>query len=269
MNWICPNCRKPLSQDGNSLLCEAGHCFDLAKEGYVNLLPASRKRSKDPGDNREMVAARRRVHDAQLYRPLAEKLSTWIHTLADNQGPVLDLGCGEGYYTGVLNREAGSTSIYGIDIAKPAVRLAAKAIPGVCFAVASSFDIPLADGSVDVAFSVFAPTDPEELARVIRPGGYYLDVSPAPLHLWQLRELLYENPRHHDQLVRNLPSFEPVDTQQLEFTLQLADTQLRDLIAMTPYAYGGRREHKQKLTQLDSLELQVAFSLNLYRRRPD
>lgn len=257
-----------LSKEGNSLLCEAGHCFDLAKEGYVNLLPASRKRSKDPGDNREMIEARRRVHDAQLYRPLAERMSTWIHALSDNRGTALDLGCGEGYYTGLLHREVGNMSVYGVDIAKPAVRLAAKSCPEVCFAVASSFDVPLADESVDVAFSVFAPTGAEELARLVRPAGYYLDVSPAPAHLWQLRELLYEKPRPHEQVIRALPEFESVDDQRVEFSLQLAGAQLDDLIAMTPYAYGGRREHKRKLTQLDSLELQVAFSLKLYKRLP-
>lgn len=269
LKWTCPNCFKPLTNDGNSLRCEAGHCFDVAREGYVNLLPASRKRSKDPGDNREMIEARRRVHQAQLYHPLAAKISAWISAISDNDGIVLDLGCGEGYYTGVLQRQASKLSIYGVDIAKPAIRLASRACPTVRFAVASSFGVPLADDSVNVAFSVFAPTGAEELARLIRPGGYYLEVSPAPSHLWELRELLYDKPRPHQQAIRELPLFEHVDGQMVEFTLELADEQLGDLVAMTPYAYGGPRENKARLSQLDSLQLQLSFSLNLYRRLPD
>ncbi len=268
MNWICPNCHQPLIKDGNSLKCEVGHCFDFAREGYVNLLPASRKRSKDPGDNREMIEARRRVHRAQLYRPLAERIADTIQALVDQHAVVLDLGCGEGYYSAVLQRVASTLKIHGVDVSKPAIRLAAKSCPKVRFAVASSFDTPLADGSVDAVFSVFAPTSAEELARLVRPGGYFLDVSPASSHLWELRELLYDNPREHEQAIRELPGYEQRDFELVQFTLQLAGEELQDLVAMTPYAYGGQRENKEKLAQLSELTLQVAFSLNLYRRQP-
>lgn len=249
-------------------MCETGHCFDCAREGYVNLLPASHKRSKDPGDNREMIDARHRVHQARLYHPLAEKIGTIMKALIGQNALVLDLGCGEGYYSSVLHEVAGKLRVHGVDVSKPAIRIAARSCPNAHFAVASSFDVPLASRSVDAAFSVFAPTDAAELARLVRPGGYFLDVSPAPFHLWELRELLYDNPRAHEQVVRELPSFEQASSEAVEFILELTAEQLRDLVAMTPYAYGGQRENKGQLARLDALELQVAFSLNLYRRLP-
>lgn len=269
MKWTCPNCRQPLLQEAHSLVCESGHCFDVAREGYVNLLPANRKHSKEPGDNREMIDARRRVHQAQLYRPLAEKIAEVMQPLAVADALVLDLGCGEGYYSGVLLESMAGILIHAVDISKPAVRLAAKACQAGHFAVASAFDVPLADTSVDAAFSVFAPTDDKELARLITPGGYFLDVSPAPSHLWELRQLLYDNPRQHEPALRHLPLFEHQASEQLSFRLMLAGEELADLIAMTPYAYGGQRENKKKLAQLDSLELQVSFALGLFRRLPD
>ena len=100
--WCCPLCGDPLSQRDRALSCPSRHSFDIAREGYVNLLPANRKRSRDPGDNREMIEARRRVHAADVYRPLAERLASLVSETAGGDARVLDLGCGEGYYAAVL-----------------------------------------------------------------------------------------------------------------------------------------------------------------------
>ena len=268
LNWTCPNCRQPLQHRDNSLVCAANHCFDRAKEGYVNLLPANRKRSKDPGDNREMIEARRRVHAAERYRPLALRIATLLGAEVGDAATVLDLGCGEGYYDGVLLEQIKGIGLFGVDVSKPAVRLASRALPAGNFAVASSFDVPLADASVDAAFSVFAPTGDAELGRLLKPGGCFLDVSPGPRHLWELRQMIYEQPRPHAPVERSLVGFDRLEHELLEFTLDLEGQGLQDLIAMTPYAYGGRRESKSQLDTLQGLNLQASFSLALYRRTP-
>ena len=249
-------------------MCPANHCFDQAKEGYVNLLPAHRKRSRDPGDNREMIDARRRVHQSKLYQPLADRISRELGKQVRDEASLLDLGCGEGYYSGELLRQLAGVRLHGVDISRPAIRLAARACPDGEFAVASSFDVPLADASVDVALSVFAPTAEAELRRLVAPLGCFLRVTPGPLHLWELRQALYARPRPHPAPTARLAGFEDADQQSLQFEMQLQGQQLQDVITMTPYAYGGRREHKQQLAGLQSMRLQADFVLSFHRRLP-
>ena len=125
MVWMCPHCTQPLEACESGLFCVNGHRFDRAREGYVNLLPVQHKRSKHPGDNAEMVRGRRALHQAQLYRPLAEALCDLVATCTD-VSTLLDIGCGEGYYDGMLSARLSDLSVYGVDIAKTAVRLAAR-----------------------------------------------------------------------------------------------------------------------------------------------
>ena len=269
VNWICPNCRQPLLSRDNTLVCADNHCFDRAKEGYVNLLPANRKRSKEPGDNREMIDARRRVHAAQYYRPLAQRIASELAQYLDGPATALDLGCGEGYYAGTLLEQLRGTQLFGVDVSKPAIRLAARSVADAQFAVASSFDVPLADATVDVAFSVFAPTGAAELGRLLKSKGCFLDVSPGPRHLWQLRQMIYDQPRPHSDSMRTLPGFRLLKQELLDFELALEGQGLQDLIAMTPYAYGGRRESKAQLNALEKLSLQGSFAMTLYQREQD
>ena len=266
MIWTCPNCRAPLQAQDSSLVCPSGHCFDIAREGYVNLLPASRKRSRDPGDSREMIEARRRVHREEIFRPLAEAIASRLSAACGPGAMILDLGCGEGYYTAVIQDKLADVSTYGVDIAKPAVRLAARACRQGHFAVASAYDVPLPDTSIDAVVSVFAPLSTTELNRLVKPGGHYLKVTPAPNHLWELRRLLYSDPRPHPDERGELEGFQTESEQVLEFEVELEGPLLHDLLAMTPYAYSGQRENRNKVTSLDSLKLQMAFRLALHRQ---
>ena len=247
-------------------MCPANHCFDRAREGYVNLLPPHRKRSRDPGDNREMINARRRVHSARHYQPLADRMVLLLNENIRQGARLLDLGCGEGYYSGELIQRLAGTRLHAVDISRTAVKLAARACPEGEFAVASSVAVPLADATVDAAFSVFAPTDAAELKRLLAPGGCFLNVSPGPGHLWELRQVLYSQPRPHPTPTAQLEGFEAARQQSLAFTLELQGQQLQDVIAMTPYAYSARREHKQQLAELQSMRLQADFVLSLHRR---
>lgn len=264
--WTCPVCQQPLS--GCSVLqCDNGHSFDRAREGYVNLLPANKKRSLEPGDNATMIAARRRVHETGVYQPLAESMATLLaDTAALGAGPLLDLGCGEGYYAGYLAEHFPAVSILGVDMAKSAVRLAAKRYPGVEFAVASAFAVPLAAGSVGGVVSVFAPAAHEELQRVLPAGGVYLKVTPAPMHLWSLREALYASPRPHAEEAVLVPGFSLASTNTVSFTLSADQALLADIVTMTPFAYRGQREKRLLLLQRKSAQLEMMFTLSLLIR---
>ena len=259
-------CTEPLT-GLSPLQCQNGHSFDRAREGYVNLLPANKKRSREPGDNALMVAARRRVHDAGAYQPLAHAMVTVLANLdgvAD--GSILVLGCGEGYYAGYLGEQVPAASLLGIDVAKSAVRLAAKRYSRVGFAVASAFAVPLAAGSLGSAVSVFAPAAPGELQRLLPAGGVYLKVTPAPMHLWSLREALYASPRPHTEEAVLVPGFSPVNTSTVRFTLSAGQALLADIVAMTPFAYRGQREKRLALLQRESMQLEMVFTVTALTR---
>ena len=186
MVWICPICELGLEKNPKGWSCDNQHSFDQAKEGYVNLLPAHQKRSKNPGDNLEMVLGRRTIHEAHLYQPLAEALTNVVveckHTCT-----MLDIGSGEGYYGGLIAKSVPEITMYGIDISKSAVKLAAKKYRNQNFAVAGARHLPVATSSIDLALCIFSPSTDHEVARVLRNGGHYLEVGPARRHLWQLK----------------------------------------------------------------------------------
>jgi len=264
--WACPHCRLALlaSAEGAALACANGHTFDRAREGYVHLLPANRKRSLEPGDNPQMVAARRRVHDALTYRRLADALAAEFAGLP-LQGGILDLGCGEGYYTDVLARALPGVPLSGIDISRTAVRLAAKRCPAAEFAVASAYQLPVPDASLDAVIRVFAPSDDAEVRRVLKPGGYYLEVCPAPRHLWQVRAMLYDNPRENERARSELAGMKLVRQQLLQYEVTPDPALLTDIVAMTPFSYRGHREKRERLQGATLPGLTMDFSLHLFQ----
>ena len=160
--WCCPLCGAPLAGD-NALKCPSGHSFDRAKEGYWHLLPVQNTRTKAPGDSREMVAARRAFLSAGYYgifgQALGELCLEYGQPKAGKPLHLLDAGCGEGWYDRCIAKqfeEAGRPlELAGFDIAKPAVRLAAKALPSARYAVASSFHQPVRTGWADVLLNCF------------------------------------------------------------------------------------------------------------------
>lgn len=171
----CPLCAAPLTRGEHAYTCPAGHSFDLAAAGYTHLLPANRKHSKNPGDDKAMVTARSAFLDKGYYAPLANALCDLAARDCVPHPALLDCGCGEGYYTATLAarlaQEGRSGPIAGVDISKFALRRAAKRVKEGEFAVASVYHLPVADESVDLLFNVFSPLCPQEFARVLLPGG--------------------------------------------------------------------------------------------------
>lgn len=265
--WACPLCREGLilCESAKSWHCENNHHFDRAREGYVNLLPANKKSSSDPGDNAEMIAARRRIHTAEIYRPLVDAIPALLAVLSP-MTRILDLGCGEGYYSDAIQLVNSEAQVCAIDISKPAIKLAAKNYPAVNFAVASTFQLPVPAGSQDLLLRIFAPANDAEIHRVLKEKGAYLEVTPAPGHLWALREALYDTPKAHAAARRKIPGLLLVESSVVEFEVQLDQPRLRDLVAMTPFSHRGHREKRERLLQRDTLTVQMAFSLNLFQR---
>ena len=268
MVWMCPHCAQPLEACESGLFCVNGHRFDRAREGYVNLLPVQHKRSKHPGDNAEMVRGRRALHQAQLYRPLAEALCDLVATCTD-VSTLLDIGCGEGYYDGMLSARLSDLSVYGVDIAKTAVRLAARDYRCHDYAVASSRNLPVMTSSIDLAMCIFSPVKDSEVARTVRPNGYYLEVGPAAQHLWELKTALYEQPRKHPLLRRTIPDGILLREGECHYEKQLTQTELQAVLAATPLAFRGHREKREALREQSDYLITMGFSWRLFRLSPE
>lgn len=247
---VCPLCQQFLQPVSAGLACATGHSFDRARQGYFNLLPVQHKASRAPGDSAAMVQARRDFLSADHYRPVADFVVQQAQQLAPQHW--LDLGCGEGYYTGLLAQQLTGQG-YGLDISKEAVRQACRRSNTVRWLVASMARIPLADASCQLITSLFSPLDWNEAARVLSSQGHILHLAPASAHLLELRQMIYPEVRHYDDAkhLQTLPEqLKLVDTQFLEFKLALPEPQQRlDLLAMTPHGWRAKPEIRQQVAE--------------------
>lgn len=263
--FICPLCQTPLDPQAKAWRCPQGHSFDVAREGYINLLPVQQKKSLTPGDSLEMLRARRDFLSGGHYRPLREALVEGLRPLKARS--LLDIGCGEGYYTHALTAVA--PKVIGLDIAKPAIQLAAKRFKDVTWLVASGAALPIADQSIDIVCNIFTQMHIRQMHRVLRAGGQVLVVSPALEHLWSLRQALFEEVHAHepDKFLQGFkPLFELVTSETVKFPLSLDQAALRQLLMMTPYAWKAKPERRAALEQSAGLATEAAFSLMLFRK---
>ena len=274
--WACPLCAAPLTEDAaGALRCPAGHSFDRAKEGYWHLLPVQEMRSRAPGDSREMVAARRAFLEAGYYAPFGAALGELAleYGAARPGAPLrlLDAGCGEGWYdraAAAAFAQAGRPlALAGFDIAKPAVRLAAKALPAGRYAVASSFHAPVASGWADVLLNIFSPFAREEFLRVLRPGGRLIYAVPGPRHLFGMKQALYEHPYENPVQEIAYEGFVPVGERLAADTITVPAAMLENLFAMTPYYWKTPADGAARLRALPELTTEIAFRFLILEKR--
>ncbi len=269
----CPLCAAPLEREERRWLCPAGHSFDKAAAGYVHLLPANRKHSKDPGDDKAMVTARSAFLDKGYYAPLRDALCGAVaeYTVNFPDPVVLDSGCGEGYYTAglfqALSQEELAPQIAGVDLSRAALRRAAKRVPEGEFAVASAYHLPLPDASADVLVNIFSPLAAEEFARALRPWGLFCYAVPSPRHLWQMKEVLYPSPYENPVKREDYPGFVWRNVREIRYTVTLEENaDIMALFGMTPYAWKTPKEGIARLEALERLSCEVGFDLHLYQR---
>lgn len=270
MTYQCPLCHQPLQRFDKQWRCGNNHQFDNAKEGYVNLLPVQHKRSKEPGDSAEMMISRRTFLEGGHYQPLRDLLVT----LLDRHLPVeaeslLDIGCGEGYYTSAIEQGLNARrkmQVYGLDVAKVAIRYAAKRYGKVEFCVASSHRLPFADHSLDAIVRIYAPCKAPELHRALKSSGLVLTVAPGPRHLYQLKGLIYDEVQLHSDVEESLEGFERVSTESLRYEMALNGKQAFDLLQMTPFAWRATEAVMQDLAQRESFSCETDFTISLFRR---
>ena len=263
MELLCPICAAPLRQTDKTFRCDAGHSFDMARQGYVNLLPIQNKRSLNPGDTREQVLSRRAFLEAGFYAPIAQ-----VHCAAAKDlncaGPILDVGCGEGWYSAQLSAALDSPLV-GLDISKEAVRCAAAKYKNAQWICGSAARLPISDGSVGLVTSLFALTIPEEFKRVLSPNGYYFQVLAQEDHLLGLKSIIYPTLTHKEKNVTpELPGFTLVRQIPIRFTFTVEGQQVQNLLSMTPHVYRISKEGAQRLQETDKLTDTASAVLNIY-----
>lgn len=273
MRYQCPLCHQSLQLDGQIWLCVNNHRFDRAKEGYVNLMPVQHKKSKNPGDNQMMMQARRQFLESGHYQPLRDAIAIIINKQFPKRNDtlsLLDIGCGEGYYTGYIAEALNQNrqfAIYGLDISKVAVRFAAKRYPAVHFCVASSYRLPFDDNSINAILRIYAPCQASELNRVIcHEEGIMITVTPAPRHLFQLKELIYQTAQPHDEVIEKIEGFELIDEQRLGYLMKLSGLEAVSLLQMTPFAWKASEKLIAKLSKKRDFHCETDFFIRIYKR---
>ena len=246
---LCPVCRNRLGFSGpagRSLMCPAGHSFDASKQGYFNFLVG--KGTVFEADTADMVAARFEFLSAGHYRALADAVAdqaavALAGAAAQRPGTVLDAGTGTGHYLrALLDRlalDGTPVEAIGLDISKFALRRAARLNPDAMNIVSDVWQpLPVRDDAVDVVTVVFAPRNAAEFARVLRPGGRLVVVTPRPGHLEEVAGpagLLGIDPAKDERLAASLEGhFAPLSADQLDIPLSLTPDDVARLALMGP-----------------------------------
>lgn len=275
MQIICPLCQLPLIKEQRRWYCGNNHSFDIARQGYTNLLPVQNKKSRSPGDDAEMVASRQRFLEQGFYRHIAQSLSGLVSDYVKerllNQVTVIDAGCGEGYYTEKISQTLTNhqidTDIVGVDISKHAVLSAARQHKTIQWFVAKSQAIPVDDHCADILISLFAPIASLEFQRCLKHDGLLIIASTGKQHLLELREIIY--PQVKDEAFNPQAAlddcFKAIGSTRINHSIKLGDNQtIQDLLAMTPHYWRASPERKQLLDAVDQLSVTIDIQLHCF-----
>lgn len=273
--FICPVCASPLSADGKTYRCINSHSYDISKEGYVNLLPANRKHSREPGDSNEMLNARKSFLDKGYYKQTAEAVTSiavkYLHGRKPSPYTILDAGCGEGYYTGYISENEAikkSSVIYGIDISKYGIRSASKRYRNIFFAVAGIYSLPAADKSVDIVLNIFAPFSEPGFSRILADDGLIISVTPGASHLYELKKNIYDDVYLNDEEFTLSGSLYISETVRVKYQVYLPSRDdISSLIRMTPYYHKSSPERiRSYIESAESLTTSVDFVIRVLKK---
>jgi len=270
--FSCPVCKSGLERLSAVYRCRNGHSFDIAAQGYVNLLPSDKSRA-NAGDNAQMIAARSRFLNSGYYACLKDAVAMCVLKAAGKSGKqplVIDAGCGEGYYTaGIADCLAAhgiAASVSGIDLSKRGIARASKRYKNVQFAVAGIFNMPYADNSADVIVSIFAPLCDSEFRRILKPSGTLFVVTPGRDHLLGLKRVLYDNPYLNDEDKYCPQGFRFINSQRIKKEITVKGEHIYDLFTMTPYFYNTPAGAAERLKDINELITPIDFIITELER---
>ncbi len=283
---VCPHCATPLTRVEKSLRCAAGHTFDIAKAGYVNLLPPGKEKNARTGDEKDMVKAREEFLSLGLYGGITDTLADLAAAyITGDDVTVCDMGCGEGSHTcrfteRLAERTGKNILSIGFDASKYAAERACKQamrlgfLPkdgigaphehpvGAFFLPGNLFHLPLAEHSINLALSMFAPVAGAETARILKKDGVLIVVSSGKHHLLELRERIYEEVHLSDELPPVPDGFREIARQNLTYTADVPTVSaLQSLFTMTPFYYKTTEAGRERLFSA-SMPFSVTVDVN-------
>jgi 23S rRNA (guanine745-N1)-methyltransferase len=267
----CPVCAQGVHLESGQVRCQQGHGYDIARQGYVNLVTG--RRGPGTGDTAEMIAARDRWLTAGHYVPIAAALAGLVQDFVPQEpAPIVESGGGTGYYLAHVLEELGDRAGICIDLSVPALRRAARAHPRLAAIGADAWQpLPFADASLSGVLSVFAPRNLPEIARCLVPGGVFAVITPQPEHLAEVAGALGMigiAPEKQERLDAQLEQFERAADRHVSFRLSLLHDQLADLVRMGPSAHHlTAADLATRLTQLpEPASLTVSVRISAHAR---
>lgn len=273
----CPLDQLALRKDHKQLRCDNGHSFDIARQGYVNLLGPSDKRSRDPGDSKAMIVARGEFLQSGHYGPVAAKLAELVAPLVGADAVIVDAGCGEGYYLEKLrasldSKSSAATTIIGFDISKWAVQAATRRLHAT-WMVASNRNIPISTCSVDCLLSLFGFPVFDAFYALLKPGGTCITVTAGPKHLIELREVLYPRIKNTESTMVQQAvdsGFSAGELSTLEFaTAPLSRVEINQLLSMTPHLFRASQDGKAHAARLENFSVTVQVRFQQLKKHSD
>ncbi|WP_047380344.1 methyltransferase domain-containing protein [Cetobacterium sp. ZWU0022] len=272
---ICPVCNKKMQKIERKYICEGNHNFDVSKFGHVNLLLSNQKNSKLPGDSKEMVLSRKNYLEKGYYEGISNGVNEIVKKeLGEKKDiKILDIGCGEGYYTNrlknFLNDLGVKNEIVGIDISKEAVISAAKSYKNIEWIVASASSLPIEDESLDFIICMFAKIIPEEKMRTLKKGGKLIIVSTGENHLLELKEVVYDVVRKEFYSpIEDLNIFSHLEKVNVKYQTEILEQQsIENLFNMTPYRWRSPQKGVEKLFLLNKLKTTVEVNIDIFEKK--
>ena len=283
----CPVCGSGLRRENRSLICQAGHTFDIAKSGYVNMLPPGKEKNARTGDEKDMVRARAAFLEKGYYSRIS---SAAADVIAESGGGVIcDMGCGEGHHTcriaGEVHVKTGQDVLaLGFDASKYAAECASKlaransylsrdGIGGeldsrvqCAFMPGNIFHLSVADHSVNCALSMFAPVAGDEARRILSDDGILVVVSSGRDHLLEMRQLIYEDVHLSESLPDAPEGFELVNRRNLRYSTTIENKEdIASLFVMTPFYYKTTEAGRARLSAQDTLDVTVEVNISVFQ----
>ncbi|EFX58013.1 putative RNA methyltransferase [Streptococcus sp. M334] len=238
--FACPICQENLTLVESSLKCNNRHSFDLAKFGYVNLAPQIKQSANYDKEN---FQNRQQILESGFYQAILEDISDLLATNPSAK-TVLDIGCGEGFYSRKLQESHPDKTFYAFDISKDSVQIAAKSEPNwaVNWFVGDLARLPIKDASMDILLDIFSPANYGEFKRVLKENGLLIKVIPTENHLKEIRQKVekqltnkdYSNQDIKDHFQNN---FTILSSKTASLTKPITAEQLQALLSMTPLLF--------------------------------
>lgn len=265
---ICPICGEKLENNGKSLSCSKNHSFDIARQGYINLLPVQNKHSLNPGDTKEMLLARRRFLDSGCYKKICDSVVDKAKELLLGIGEsvIADIGCGEGYYTRAICDSIEKSMCIGADISKDGVKMACSRGRDITWLVATASHLPIEDSSVDLVTAMFSLLMEDEFCRILKKGGYIIEVTVGSNHLKELKQIIYDEVfEQHKHPSKCGEKFVELSCENYSFKLDLSDDMPVNLLHMTPHFWRIHKERREMLEQTRSLSVTVSYFIRVLK----